>query len=82
MSKFYKCKIEKDLYSAWVESELELSPQDYLFCEDEDDLINSVEDDLRYSINIGNVQYKDWDFIFDIPQSFKDEWKQLKSKMK
>ena len=79
MSKFHTCKVEKDLYVAWVESELELSPQDYLFCEDESDLIETIKEDLRCSLNIGNVRYKDCDFTFEIPQEFIDEWKKLKS---
>lgn len=78
MSKIYTCKIEKLLFSAWVNSELELSPQDYLFCENEYDLRDTVADDLRCSINIGDVQYKDCDVLFEIPQEFIDEWKKLK----
>ena len=82
MSKFYTCKIEKLLFSAWADSELELSPQDYLFCEDESDLVNTVKDDLICSLNIGDVKYNDYDIMFEIPREFIDEWKQLKSKLK
>lgn len=81
MSKFYTCKIEKILYTSWVKSELYLSPEDYLFCEDESDLKYTVEEDLRCSLNIGDVEYKDYDIRFEIPQEFIDEWKQLKSKL-
>lgn len=79
MSKLYTCKIEKLLFSAWADSELELSPQDYLFCEDESDLIETVKDDLICSLNIGDVKYKDCDIMFEIPREFIDEWKKLKS---
>lgn len=78
MSKFYTCKIEKLLFSAYAETALELSPQDYLFCEDESDLRYTVEDDLRYALNMGDVQYKDCDSTFEIPQDFIEEWKILK----
>lgn len=78
MSKFYTCKLEKLLFSACANIELELSPQDYLFCEDESDLIYTVEDDLRYALNTGDVQYNDCELTFEIPQDFIDEWKKLK----
>ncbi len=52
--------------------------QDYLFCEDESDLIYTVEDDLRYAINTGDVQYNDCELTFEISQDFIDEWKKLK----
>lgn len=80
MSKLYTCKLEKLLFSAWVNTELELSSQDYLFCEDESDLRYTVEEDLRYALNMGDVQYKDCDLTFEIPQDFINEWNKLKQK--
>lgn len=82
MSKIYTCIVEKDLYRAWVKSVLELSPQDYLFCEDESDLIETVKEDLRCSLNTGDVEYKDYDYTFEIPKEFVNEWKNLKLNLK
>lgn len=72
------CKLKRELYFASVEAELELSPEDYLYCEDESDLKETVKDDLKCAVDIGNVEYQGCNTDFEIPKEFIDEWKKLK----
>lgn len=74
----YKCTIERSMYSAWVEGELHLDPENYLYCDDDIDLYNAVQEELYDACNTGDVIWKDSDCDFDIPKDFIDEWKSLK----
>ena len=76
----YNCKLQLDLEVKEC-IELELCPEDYLFCESTKDLEYTVEDDLaEYSSYqmVGNASVIDEHLI--IPDEFIEKWKQLKSK--
>lgn len=77
MSK-YKCTFEKALYCAWVDSELILDPKDYILYEDEFEFMGAVREDMRDACNTGDVQWKDSDIEWHIPNEFIQEWKSLK----
>ena len=74
----YRCTIDRQLWSAWVESALHLDPADYLECEDVDELRDMVRDELYDSCDTGDVQWKDGDTDIEISSDFITEWKSLK----
>lgn len=75
MSEMYECHLTKRLIDSYVESELILDPEDYLYCETEDELRLMVELDLNDAMNTGNVY---WENSIRIPDEFIEEWKHLK----
>lgn len=78
MSEMYECHLTKRLIGSYVESELILDPEDYLYCETEDELRLMVELDLNDAMNIGNVYWEDSENNIEIPDEFIEEWKHLK----
>lgn len=78
MSEMYECSLIKRLIDSYVESELILDPEDYLYCEEEDELLLAVEMDLHDAMNTGDVQWDDSENNIKIPDEFIEEWKQLK----
>ena len=77
----YNCKLQLDLEVKEC-IELELCPEDYLFCESTKDLEDTVEDDLaEYSSyqGVGGASVMDEHLI--IPEGFITEWKKLKEKI-
>lgn len=75
----YTCS-KKEYIEAIVNISLELSPSDYLYCINEQDLIDSVEEDLIAASNYGDVEkIFDSEYIeFNIPKEFIEEWIKLK----
>lgn len=78
MSELYECSLLKRLIDSYVESELILDPEDYLYCETEDELRLMVELDLHDAMNTGNVYWEDSENSIRIPDEFIEEWKHLK----
>lgn len=77
MSK-YTCKSERTMYSAWVTSEVEVDPRDYLLYDDEEEFRDALWEDLSESCDTGNVRWKDSDFEINIPDELIQEWRKLK----
>lgn len=78
MSNIYTCKLHKDFIEAFADSELELSPADYLYCDSEDELRDTIGDDLFEYMNIGDIDYDYSEENVCIPDEFIKEWKSLK----
>lgn len=78
MSELYECSLLKRLIDSYVESELILDPEDYLYCETEDELLLAVEIDLHDAMNTGDVYWDDSENNIKIPDEFIEEWKHLK----
>lgn len=78
MSNIYTCKLHKNFVEAYADSELELNPENYLYCDDEDELRDAVEEDLYDVMNTGDVDYDYSESEIDIPDEFIAEWKKLK----
>lgn len=74
----YKCTLERCLFSAWVESELNLNPADYLHCDSEVELEDAIWEELYDNCDTGNVHWKDSDSDIVIPPEFVEEWRSLK----
>lgn len=78
MSNIYTCKLHKNFIDAYVDSELELNPENYLYCDDEDELFDAISDDLHDIMFVGDVDWVDSDTDVYIPDEFITEWKRLK----
>ena len=78
MSEMYECHLTKRLIDSYVESELILDPEDYLYCETEDELLLAVEEDLHDAMNTGDVYWDDSESSVRISDGFINEWKHLK----
>lgn len=78
MSNIYTCKLHKDFVDAYADSELELNPENYLYCDDEDELRDAIEEDLYDVMITGDVEYDYSESKMDIPDEFIIEWKKLK----
>lgn len=78
MNNIYTCTLRRDFIKAYVNSELEISPRDYLYCYDEDDLKYAIQDDLCSIANIGELDYDYFESTIHIPDEFIEEWKYLK----
>lgn len=78
MSNIYTCKLHKNFVEAYADSELELNPENYLYCDDEDELRDAVEEDLYDVMNTGDVDYDYSESEMNIPDEFIIEWKKLK----
>lgn len=75
----YKCSKREDICDARVYVSLELDPSNYLFCEDEDDLRNTIMEDLEEAVDYGDIiVYDRSDQELIIPQKFIEEWLKLK----
>lgn len=75
----YKCSKREDICDARVYVSLELDPSNYLFCENEDDLEESVMEDLEEALDYGDIiVYDRSDQELIIPQKFIEEWLKLK----
>ena len=74
----YTCKLRKNFVEAYADSELELNPENYLYCDDEYELRDAIEDDLYDAMNTGDVEYDYSESEMDIPDEFIAEWKKLK----
>lgn len=75
----YKCSKREDICDARVYVSLELDPSNYLFCENEDDLEESVMEDLEEALDYGDIiVYDKSDQELIIPQKFIEEWLKLK----
>lgn len=75
----YICSKKEYIKNATVEVELELSPSDYLVCDDEDELREFIWEDLQESVDYGDVNVEDSeDYYLHIPEEFINEWKKLK----
>lgn len=75
----YKCSKREDICDARAYVSLELNPADYLFCENEDDLMNTVEEDLQEAVSYGDIiVYDRCEMELIIPKGFIDEWLKLK----
>ena len=79
MSKLYRCYLFKRLIDSYVESELILDPENYLYCETEDELLLAVEEDLHDAMNTGDVYWDDSESSVRISDGFINEWKLLKN---
>ena len=55
----------------------ELQPSDYLYCEDEDELFDEVNDTLRKHIKFSRVYICESDWRY--PKGFLEEWRRLKN---
>lgn len=51
---------------------------DYLDCNDECDLNDSVYDEIRDSFSVGDLEIDQAEMDFSLPKEFVDEWKKLK----
>ena len=78
MNNIYTCKLHKEFICAYIDTSLELSPSDYLYCDDEDELFDAISDDLHDIMFIGDVDWVDSDTDVYIPDEFITEWKHLK----
>ncbi len=78
MSNIYVCALQKTFVGAYADSELELSPSDYLYCDSEAELKEAVEDDLNEAMIIGYIDYDYSESEVNIPDEFIEEWKRLK----
>lgn len=78
MSK-YICSFTNNILYGWALIECELDPKKYLYCEDEDEMIDCVTEDLAESIDYGDINVKNSDSDCDIPKGFIEEWKKLKT---
>ena len=78
MNNIYTCKLHKEFICAYMDTSLELSPSDYLYCETEDELLLAVEEDLHDAMNTGDVYWDDSESSVRIPDEFIEEWKRLK----
>lgn len=75
----YICSIKEYIKNVTAEIELELSPSDYLVCDDEDELREFIYEDLSEAIDYGDVNVSDFeDHIINIPEEFINEWRKLK----
>lgn len=78
MNNIYTCKLHKEFICAYIDTSLELSPSDYLYCDNEDELLDAVSDDLHDVMYVGDVDWVDSCSDLDIPNEFIEEWKYLK----
>lgn len=70
----YECSKREDICDARAYVSLELNPADYLFCENEDDLRDTVEEDLQEAVSYGDiVVYDRCEMELIIPKGFIDE---------
>ena len=74
----YKCSLTEYIIRAWADTELDLDPKDYLYCENFEDLKDSVREDLADSLDWDNMYIKETDSDYSIPDEFYKEWKKLK----
>lgn len=79
MSNIYTCKLHKEFICAYIDTSLELSPSDYLYCETEDELLLAVEQDLHDAMDTGDVCWDDSEGSTIISDGFINEWKHLKN---
>ena len=67
-----------DIYSAFVNVDFELDPEDFLGIENENDLIDKVYDIIYSEVNMGDVQVDlSENEIINLTE-FIEEWKSLK----
>lgn len=78
MSKLYECSLFKRLVDAYIESELIISPEDYLYCETEAELSLEIQEDIQESMNTGDVSWDESENEVNIPEGFINEWRTLK----
>lgn len=77
MSK-YKMPYRYDVHWGFIDNQVELSPEDYLYCNDVSDLYDAIYDDIYDSFSTGDLEIDQADMDYSIPQEFIDEWKVLK----
>lgn len=75
----YTCNRTEVIVNAIVKSSLELDPADYLYCNDEEELVSNIEQDLIDYTCYGDVDVYDCgDSELRIPEEFIEEWTKLK----
>lgn len=79
----YECSRVEEIVEAQSYAKLILDPSDYLYCDDVDELISDVEEDLICSVDYGDVGVAEVSEVsLHIPKEFVEEWKYLKLKEK
>lgn len=79
----YECSKREDICDARAYVSLELNPADYLFCKNEDDLMDTIDEDLQEAVSYGDIiVYDRCDMELIIPKGFIEEWSYLKLKEK
>lgn len=78
MNNIYTCKLHREFICAYIDTSLELSPLDYLYCDNEDELFDAISDDLHDITFVGDVNWVDSNTDVYIPNEFITEWKRLK----
>lgn len=75
----YECSRTEEIVNAISYAKLILDPSDYLYCDNVEELISDVEEDLIYSVDYGDVSVGDTvNVSLQIPQEFIEEWIKLK----
>lgn len=67
----YKIPYRYDVHWGYI------NPSDYLDCNDECDLNDSVYDEIRDSFSVGDLEIDQAEMDFNLPKEFVDEWKRL-----
>lgn len=79
----YECSKREDICDARAYVSLELNLADYLFCKNEDDLMDTIDEDLQEAVSYGDIiVYDRCDMELIIPKGFIEEWGYLKLKEK
>lgn len=74
----YKVPYRYDVHWGYINESIELNPRDYLDCNDECDLNDSVYDDIWDSFSVGDLEIDQAEMDFSLPKEFIDEWRRLK----
>lgn len=74
----YKIPYRYDVHWGYIHDNIELNPSDYLDCNDECDLNDSVYDEIGDSFSVGDLEIGQAEMDFSLPKEFVDEWKRLK----
>lgn len=70
-------EFNKYIWKGFIYSELELNPEDFLECKDEDELTDAIYDIVGMEIDTGDVQIDESESELKM-EDFLNEWKSLK----
>lgn len=73
----HRIEFKKTISEAYIETERTLNPEDYLECEDEEELEDMVIEDILNTLDYGDINVEESKSELDLDE-FIAEWKSLK----
>lgn len=67
-----------EIYRAYLEGTKRIEPIWYLYCNDEKELKDEIQNEIFTDIDTGYVTLKQSELNFDLPEEFIKEWRELK----